>query len=131
MTISDSTIRTDVWTAVKNKIVAAALGADVNGNYKDKLSVKKPQIVIAPINKDEAEFKFGSINGKKTINIFIDVYADTSLIADTLSQGIDNALAQNDIDGMDLIALSSDTAFVNPQEIKYKLVNLVYTYQRE
>ena len=131
MTISDSTIRTDVWTAVKNKIVAAALGADVNGNYKDKLSVKKPQIVIAPINKDEAEFKFGSINGKKTINIFIDVYADTSLIADTLAQGIDNALVQNDIDGMDLIALSSDTAFVNPQEIKYKLVNLVYTYQRE
>ena len=70
MAISNDTLYTDMWTAVKDVIVAAAptqtnsstsatTAASVRAAYNDQATTK-PQIVVYPISMDEDRYKFGS-----------------------------------------------------------------------
>lgn len=141
MTITDQNLSVSVWNAVRAKIIASApyitngttdatTVAEVLAKYNDKKPTR-PQITIAPIAKSESEFKFSGTSGKKFINIFVDAYAETSLGTDQLRDQIDYALSLNDIKGIDLVAISSDPGFVNPNQVKYHVMNMVFTYIRE
>ena len=141
MSISDSSLSVDVFSEVRSKIVAAApyvtnsttsetTLAQVRAAYNDKEPVR-PQIVINPIEKDEANWKFGGTEGKKFININIECYYKNTLGVDQLADSVETALKANDINGIDLIGVVSSYAYTNPVLIKYHMKGITFTYDRE
>jgi hypothetical protein len=142
MTISDTTISQDVFNSIRAKVVAAApyvynatttttVAASIVASYNDK-TPSRPQIVINPALIDENEWKFGSSQGKKVINVVIECYYNNTLGIDQLFDSVRAALVANDIDGMDLMAISSDYGVAtNPADAKYQLKSGTFTYERE
>lgn len=139
MAITDSTIDTELFIAVRTILVSASLSttsgttvtaAQIAASYNDK-ELSRPQVIIYPISDNEVKDKFGSNYGKRFLNIDIDCYANNTLKVDQLSQQIKSALSENVIDGVDLIGITTDYAFQQPGNNKYHLKNLTFTYQRE
>lgn len=141
MTISDSTLSTTFWTDTRAIIVAAApyvtnsttsgtTAASINAAYNDK-TASRPQIIINPINYSEDTYKFGSNQGKKLINLTVDCYASNSLGMDQLADQVIDAMKGTDIDDAEIVAISTDVAFVNPNEAKFHLKSITFTYDRE
>lgn len=137
MTISDSTLATDVWDDVRSALVAASIvttvgatttAANITNVYPDKV-ITKPQIVINPI-QNSREFSFGSTYGKSVINVVIECYSDKTIAVDQLRNQVNAALLANNIAGINLIETSEDYAFNSPGENKMHLVTLVFTYER-
>ena len=146
MAINDSTLDTDVWTTIRTILVAAALtttnsstsattAATIDGVYNDKKSLHKPQVIINPIDIAENSFKFGGKYGMSDINVTIECYAETTRFTDQLAQQVKetirDAMDGNTIPGIDLIAISSDQAFVDPNQAKYQIKGLTFTFRRE
>ncbi len=141
MTISDDTLDTDVFTAIRTKIVAAApfvtnsstsatTAASIRAAYNDE-GVVRPQIIMNPIEPEEADWKFGSKEGKKFINIVIDCYYSNTLGIDQLAQQVKSVLKDDDILGIDLVGIATDYAFNTANDAKYQLKSLTFTYTRE
>ena len=141
MAISDSTLHTDVWEEVRSKLVAAAIAitnsetsdtttVTIAGSYNDKAPTR-PQIIINPLDKSESSFKFGSTSGKQAINVIVDCYASTGLYVDQMSNQVETTLKDNDIDGLDLVAITTDTGFSSPGQAKFPLKSFVFSYDRE
>ena len=135
MAISDSTLNSNVWTEVKNIIVAATpkVGtkvASVKASYNDE-STSKPIIILYPAETSEDQYKFGSPYGKRFINVTVEcIYKNTTGI-DELADTVETAIRTATIDGMELVAVSSDYAFVNPNESKFHLKSITFTFDRE
>lgn len=140
MTVSNDTIYVDVWTNVRTALVAAApkvtnsttsetKTASIVAEYSDKKTTS-PQIVIQPANKDESEYLFGSTRGRMFINITVSCYYTTSLGVDQLSAAVEKAIAEYDFGNMDVVAVTSDTAFINPNEQKYHLKTITFTFDK-
>lgn len=121
MAINDQTLYTDVWTTIRNIVVAsspyisnsvtnATTVASVYASFNDTTPTR-PQIIINPIEKSESEYKFGSISGKKSINVIIDCYGTKSVFADQLIQAVDYALASSIPEGIELIGTVSNSPF--------------------
>lgn len=137
--VSDSTLSVDVWNAIKNVLVAASLqvtdgtsviSASVRSAYNDETPVR-PQIVISPIKYDESGWKFGSSEGHKLININIDCYYKKTLGVDQLFDGVASILKATEIQGVELVGITSDYTFSQGGENKFHLKNGVFTYDRE
>ena len=141
MAISDSTISVDIFTEVRNKIVAGApyvtnsstsatTAASINATYNDKKTTK-PQIVILPVSINEDTFKFGGAEGRKAINVNLECYYTTTLGVDQLSDQIKSILKDDDIDGIELVGVVTDYSFTNPAESKFHMKTMTFTYLRE
>jgi hypothetical protein len=141
MSISDTTISTDVFTSIRNKLVAAApyitnsstsatTTARIDAVFSDR-SNSIPQIVIEPIISDEGEWKFGSSEGKKLINITITSYYKNSLGVDQLYDQISAALKANDINGISLVGITTDYSFGEVNDKKFHSKLATFTYDRE
>jgi len=148
MTISNATLSSDVFTTVRSVLVDAAIkvsytnkeaqtkykSATVLAQYNDK-SPSVPQIIIMPAGISEDNFKFGYSEGKKFININVECYYKTTKGVDELSDAvkvaIKDACEDGTIVGMDLLAISEDYAFVNPNDMKFHLKTLTLTFDRE
>ena len=139
--VSDSTLSTDVFTEIRNKIVAAApyvtnsttsstSAASILAVHNDTKTTI-PQIVINPIVYDEANWKFGGTEGKKFINVIIDCYYKNTLGIDQMSDQVLTALKVNDISGIDLVGVTGDYAFNVNNEAKFHLKSTTFTYDRE
>lgn len=139
--VSDSTLSTDMFTAIRNIIVAKApyvtnsttsstTAASIVAQYADK-QTNRPQIVIHPIMVEENTWKFGGFQGKKIINVVVDCYHSTSLGTDQLFDQVNDAMKTNIIDGVDLIGIASDIAFTNPNESKFHMKSGTYVYDKE
>lgn len=140
MSISDNTISQDVWTSVRNKLVAANLfatntatsttiPANITGSHPDN-TLNKPHVVINSAQIPESEFRFGGTEGKKFINVLIDVYAPNSQFMDQISDQIRVAIKADDIEGMSLIDLADTVAFINPAFQKYHQRTFTAVYVR-
>ena len=135
MVIADSTIYTNVWDDVRTKLVAASITVDstsatIGANYNDKYNTR-PQVIINPPNKNESMNKFGT-EGRKEITVTIDCYYKNSAGIDSLSNQIEVALKANDIAGIDLMELSSDTGIpLTPNTTKLHLKAISAVYLRE
>ena len=123
MAISNETLYIDVWTTLRNIIVASApfitnsvtastSAASIYVAYNDRYP-SRPQVIINPIQKTESDYKFGTltIGGKKTINVVIDCFGDKSLYADQLIQAVDYALTSTSIPEIELVGSTSNGAF--------------------
>lgn len=141
MAINDSTLSVDVWNDIRAKLVATGLyvtnsktgtttSASIRASYHDETATR-PQVIINPINYDEANWYFGSKHGKKMINVFIECYYKNTLGIDQLSDQVLDAVKDNDISGVNLIGITTDYAFSDPNENKYQLKTITLTYDRE
>jgi hypothetical protein len=139
--VSDSTLSTDVFTAIRNVLVASApyitnsttsatSAATINAVYNDK-EPQRPQITINPVTFDESEWKFGSIHGHKMINVNIDCYASNTLGVDQLFDQVSASLKGTVIDGMEMVAIASDYGFSSASDAKYHVKSMTLTYDRE
>jgi hypothetical protein len=145
MSISDATISTDVFDAIRTAIVAISpkitegspakyRTASVLAQYNDtKVSV--PQIVITPTNLSESEYRFGGRYGKRFINVTVECYYTTTLgvdqLADQVKESIVDAIDNKSLIDMDLVGVSEDYAFTDPNQIKYHLKSVTFTFVKE
>ena len=145
MSINDDTLSVDVFDTIRSVLVSASpvvtntttsntKTASVLAQYNDK-SPSAPQIIIIPADVSEDTFKFGGKQGKKFINVGIECYYTNSLgvnqLADQVKVAIKDACEDGTIIGMDLVGLTENMAFVNPNEAKYHLKTLTITFDRE
>ncbi len=141
MAIADSSINVDVWNEVKALIVASApyitnsttsatTAASIAAAFNDK-NQTKPQVIIYPVTKTEDLDKFGSNYGKSLINIQVECYAGNGLGCDQLSDQVETSLRTTQIPGISLVAVGSDISFINPNEAKFHVKSLTFTYDRE
>lgn len=138
MTVSDSTLTADIFTSIRTKLVAANLAitdgdvyaASIGASFNDK-NPTRPQIIITPISYDEGTFKFSSKEGKKTINVVIDVFYKNTLGIDVLSDRVVDVIKANDIEGLNLIGVTTDYAFSSPGDNKWHLKTLTFGFDRE
>lgn len=139
--VSDQNLSTDVWTAIRTLLVAGTIqttnttteettNASILATYNDK-KTNSPQVIINPIETDEALNKFGGSEGKKVINVIIDCYAHNGLGADQLADDVKYILKGNEISGIELIAVTTNINFDTSNERKFHLKSLTFTYQRE
>jgi len=140
MAISDQTLSSDIWTEIRTVLVNASITVDsksatiqaTNADTTDSNgTARKPFIIITPVNLDETKDKFGSNQGKKFINVFIDCIYKNTLYVDSLADQVTYALSENNISGIELIGVTSDYAFTDPNQKKYHEKNLTFTYTRE
>jgi hypothetical protein len=125
MSISDSSISTDVFTSIRSILVTAApkvtntttsktKTASINPSYNEK-DTTLPQIVINPAGIDEAGFRFSALEGKKFINVTVECYYTNTLGIDQLSDAVKTAVKTACFDGtltgMDLVGLVEDYAY--------------------
>jgi len=129
MTINDSTLNTDVFKAVRSKLVSGLTNTSVKAAYDDS-SPSRPQVVITPTSVSEDFDKFGGSEGKKMINVVILTYAQTPLALDTLTDSVKVLLKANDL-GLDLINIEEDYAFNISLEDKFHSKTLSVAYMRE
>jgi hypothetical protein len=142
MSITDANITSSLWNEVKSILVASApyvtagvestdtVVASIKGTYSDT-AASRPTIVINPIVMDEGEWKFGSNQGHKFLNITIDCYYSRSLGVDELFDQVQHALKTNVINGVELVAVASDIGFSSANDNKYHVKTGTFTYDRE
>ena len=104
--------------------------ASVKAVYDDA-KVTTPQIIISPLSVLESEYTFGSNDGKKLINVSVDCYYNNTLGIDQLSDQVTKAVKDEDYEVLDLVGVSSDYAFVNPNEAKFHLKTVTFTFLKE
>ena len=140
MTVSNATISADVWTAVKAAIenaspivtlsTSATKSAAVEAVYVNKRTTT-PQIVVNPIQKEESEYKFGATRGRMFINITVDCYYKNTLGIDQLADQVEEAIANEDFGNMELVGISSDYAYTDPNEADFHLKSITFTFDKE
>ena len=143
MAIADQTINSNVWTTVKTIILAAApkvsevingvsitKTASVSATYNDK-DTKMPCIAINPASISESDYKFGQNTGKRFINVGVECYYPRTVGTDQLADQVIYAISQADISGMELVGFDSDQAFVDPNQAKFQLKTITFTFERE
>ena len=141
MTISNSTLYTDVWNTIRTILVSTPIyvtisttsettAASIVAEYNDK-SPSRPQIVLHSMDKSEDGYFFGGNEGKKLIDVTVDCYYSNSLGMDQLSEQVENLVKNNVITEMELVGITTDTAFTNPNTTKYQFKTIVFTYDKE
>lgn len=141
MTITDATLPTAFWTALRTRIntaapyttnpsTAATSSASIKASYKD-LETARPNIVIDPAAISNTPDSFGMTTGQKDINAVIRVFTEFSVGVDQLDEQIQNALIADDIDGVTLVTIeSSPDAPADPTNIKFYSKTISVAYQR-
>jgi len=140
MVISNENLRVDTWTAVKTCLVAANLritnlttsvttAASVVSKYNAQKTTT-PQVAIEVPNKQESEFKFGEARGRMFINVTIEVFATKPEYISQLTDQIDTALSAYDFGNMDIVSITSDTAFIDPNLKDFHVSTIVVTFDK-
>lgn len=140
MTINDETLAKDIWDEIRSKLVgnvfitnsstAETTQATIAAQYNDQ-KTSRPQVIIQNLADAEDGWKFGSKEGKKAIDVFIDCYAPSTLGTAQMKGQVCSILKEDDIEGIELIGVESNAAFINPNELKYHIYNITFTYNRE
>lgn len=137
MTISSSSIRHDMYTAVYTIVnaLASSTGASstptVYGGFPDLLSISFPNIIIEPVEVRDGSYTVDETRIVSNSDIYITIHIfskknqDLDLIADTVSYG----LKSNKIGGAILVGIESDTnnlVVANEQKVKGKTLSIHY-----
>lgn len=135
MTISNSTLTSDVFTDIRTELVAASITAEstsasIYAAFNDKTPTR-PQIVIQPISVQEALFRIGGTEGKKFINVIIDCYYKNTAGLDEMYDQVVETVKAASFDDIELIAISSDYAFNTSNEQKFHMKSITFTFDRE
>lgn len=138
--VSHSTFTSDLWTEVKDKLVAATIQTTSSSGVTNTVSVKPaysgdepdtPIIVVHPVVVDESGYSYGGSTGQKTGNVVVDCVASNTMFLDQVGDQVSSALNANDLAGVDLVNYASDFALNAPGQQKYFLKSFTFTYQLE
>lgn len=139
--VSDQTLATDVFTAVRTILVNASLAtttgtspvqtasAIVAASYNDKTPAR-PQIILRPAAISESEYKFGSTRGRQFINVVVECYGTSTLSVDQLQDQSVFALSENTIDGLQLVGYTSDYSYFSISDAKYHVKTITFNFDR-
>lgn len=139
--VTDTTLNTDVWTDIKNVLVAASIvatvtetsttyAANISAAFNDK-RLSRPQVVVYPIRYDETKNKFSDNYGKQMVNVTVECWSDMPKLMDQVANQVSSALSATTIGDMELTGISVDTAFNSPGQNKVFLKTLTFHYLRE
>jgi hypothetical protein len=138
--VSDSTLTQDIWTIVKNTLVnniyivnsatTTTVMASVNAAYNDK-NTTRPQVVIYPVQYSESARRFGGRYGPQLINVEIECYAGSSMGVDQMADKIRELMSVTEIDGTDLVGISTNYIYNDYNQTKFHTKGFVFTYQRD
>ena len=135
MTISNSTLYTDTWLAVRAILVSASITVEgdsisIVASYPDAKK-SKPVLVIQPILKNESLDKFGSSEGKKAVTVVLECYDTSTKRVEYFSQQVEAAMKAGSLDNLELMSIDSDWAFQTPGNNKQVLKTISLGYDRE
>ena len=130
MTINNDTLSSDVWTAIKNRVVSAlsteSITASVESSYNDK-KLTKPLVVIDPVNINENSYYLNDNEGDKKIPVVVTVYSKTGLTMDTVADALIKHFKMDDVVGLAFTGYDTDNDFnydyKNPQWAKTITLN--------
>jgi hypothetical protein len=144
MSISDNTLSVDIFTTIRTVLVDADIVITKDDSSTKSASIKPayvndraamPLIVVNPIAKTEDTFKFGSNQGKKSIAVTVDCYYITTRgieqMSDQVEAAIKTAVSDGTITEMDLVEITSDYGFVDPNNGTYYIKSLTFIFDRE
>lgn len=141
MSISNATLSVDVFSAVRAALVAAAIkiteetgGATKTvtiGTAYTNVNNTKPTIVINPIVKSEEQYKFGNTTGRQFINVTVECFYTTTRGIEQMSDQVETAIKGTTFDGMDLVGVTSDSGFSDPNFGQYHVKSITFTFDRE
>jgi len=130
MTIQDTSLSSDAFTALRNVIVSGVPSVPVYATYNDKL-ISKPQIVIQPFSISEELDRFNTIEGKKFLTGVVDVYASTGLLCDSTADKVRYAVKSNVPDGLQLIDYNEDADYSEEGGRKFFLKTFSFNFLRD
>lgn len=143
MTITDTSLATNIWTDINAVLVSANIVASVisgsvsstvlagiNGSYNDK-HVSQPQVILNPITISEQSPKFGGTYGRRAINVIVEVYHPNGRAVDYMADQVRTAIATNSISGITLVGVSDEPDFFSPGDNKIKSRVIVFHFDRE
>jgi len=138
MTISDSTIRRNVFSEVRTILNngLSTWGASVTpvllAFHPDTNTVAFPTIVLDLVNVNEDNYTVDTTRSTsdKTISVVVFVYTKRNDDAEMISDGITSAFRSNQISGMYLTSVSEDHSVITPNDNKVKLKTLSFTFKR-
>lgn len=133
--VSNNSISTDMWDAVKSLCITALSDASITANvqpaYVGKVTVK-PLVVIPPISTPKVKNKFGSGNhGRYDMTVTIYCYGKNTLVVDQVKQAITNGLENYPIDGVSLSSFEDDYTFGEVNDSIQHLITISASYNRE
>lgn len=137
--MTKDTTYTDIYTALNLMLTSPTLSitsaavtqtVTVRAQFNDQQAVK-PVVVIPSATKDEIFNKFSSEQGKKFINVPIEVYASNTLFRDLIIEEIEDRLKKRDWGNYSLIRVNTIPSFVNPQQVKYHAATMSIDFQKE
>jgi hypothetical protein len=140
MSISDATISVDVFNEIRASLVASAIKITEEGGATKTATVTSayandrktiPQIVINPIAKTEEQYKFGKTTGRQFINVTVDCYYVTTRGVEQLSDAVETAIKATTFSGMELVGITTDFGFVDPNFGQYQIKSHTFTFDRE
>lgn len=137
--VQDATLATDIFTELRTALVAGAITvtstagtetATIASSFNDQ-KTSSPQVIIYPIDQDEGEWKFSSYEGKKLINVPLEIFHKNTHGLDQLHNQVYQIVKENEIDGVELVGITSAYSFTNPELVKYHTKTINLTYDRE
>ena len=129
MGITDKTIYTDFYTALKALLVAGSItGTPTITSADSDKTFTKPTVGIHSLDKDETMMYFGTNDGKMILNQVIDCHASTSKTAEQMMQDVEYILKTNKIQGATLseTVTNYNKDIINNQTMKFKSCTFVY-----
>ena len=135
MSISDSSIRHDVWNSVytlintnKNSLITGKI-VTVVGGYPDNEN-SFPLVVINPIIINENNYTVDMTRGTcdKEVIVTLELFTTSNIDLDYLGDSVTNLFRANQISGIVLINVSDSNGifFSNENKIKQKTISLVF-----
>lgn len=134
MSINDNNLSVDVFDAVRARLISASLvsgGKSVDVRVSHAESSGRPQIVMEPLDIGESSWTFNNVEGSKSIPVVMRVFAGNHLDNAVLGDLVTGVVKLNDIQGINLVLLSSSNDFTNVTDNKYKSKTISATYNRE
>lgn len=134
--IEDNKLDTSVFDAIRTCLIDADIEINskkvpIRASFNDKQSTK-PQIILYPIDYSEAGWKYGSNQGRKTINVFLEYYGANTLEVDEIAEQCVTAIKEKDFE--DIVLTSVNLNYmepINPNEVKYRGKGNTFTFLKE
>lgn len=138
MTISDSTIRQNIFADIRSLINSnmSSWGASVTpallGFHPDSNTVSMPTIVLDLVNVNEDNYTIDTSRSvsNKTITVVIFVYTKRNDDAEKICDGLTAMFRANNVPGIFCTNVSEDHSVITPNENKVKLKTLSFTFMR-
>lgn len=140
MTISDATLGVDVFTTIRTALVDASIKITEDDGSKKSASVLPaysntkatlPQIIVESPSKDESEYKFGSNTGRQFISVTVTCFYTTAKGCEQLRDAVNNTISNLSLNEMQLVGVTFDNAFSDPNDGSYHEKSATFTFDKE